>query len=58
MEHGPYPPTTAGLGGTPSTSLDDPILTVFLTLFVFAAIAHMFIIQINMKEERSFSYPA
>lgn len=46
---GPYPPTHAGLGGSPSKSLDDPITAVFLVLFVIGAICHMTILQINLR---------
>ncbi|KAH6676413.1 hypothetical protein B0J14DRAFT_353920 [Halenospora varia] len=45
----PYPPTTAGLGGTPTTSLDVPIISVFLFLFIVGAITHMTIFKLNMK---------
>ncbi|KAF4632205.1 hypothetical protein G7Y89_g5920 [Cudoniella acicularis] len=47
--HAPYPPTTAGLGGTPTTTLDDPITAVFLALFAGGAVVHMAIFQINQR---------
>ena len=50
----PYPPTTASLGGVPTVSLDVPITAVFLFLFVCGAIAHMTILQINMRRGHKF----
>lgn len=52
--HGPYPPTTAGLGGVPTRNLDDPITAVFLILFVLGAIAHMTILQVNLRRGKKF----
>ena len=51
---GPYAPTTAGLGGTPSKKLDDPITAVFLFLFLLGAIAHMTILQRNNRRKKKF----
>jgi hypothetical protein len=51
---GPYPPTVAGLGGTPTTSLDDPITSVFLVLFIMLAATHMTILQINNRRGQKF----
>ncbi|TVY46523.1 hypothetical protein LOCC1_G003669 [Lachnellula occidentalis] len=51
---GPYPPTTAGLGGSPTKTLDDPITAVFLFLFLCGAITHMTILQINITRGKKF----
>lgn len=53
-QHAPYPPTVAGLGGQPSTGLDDPITSVFLALFLFGAVLHMAILQISMRRGKKF----
>lgn len=52
--HKPYPPRTAGLGGRPSTTLDDPICAVFMFLFVLGAISHMTILQVNLRRGQKF----
>lgn len=52
--HGPYLPTTAGLGGSPTKTLDDPITSIFLALFVMGAVTHMTILQINMRRNHKF----
>jgi hypothetical protein len=54
LKHAPYPPTTAGLGGQPTKGLDDPITSVFLVLFVFGAVMHMVILQVNMRRKKKF----
>jgi len=46
---GPYPATTAGLGGLPTVSVDVPISAVFIFLFLTGAICHFTILQINRK---------
>jgi len=51
---GPYLPTTAGIGGIPTKSVDDPITSVFLVLFVMGAAAHMTILQINLRRKKKF----
>ena len=53
-QHAPYAPTTAGLGGSPTKTLDDPITAVFLFLFLLGAIAHMTILQINQRRGKKF----
>jgi len=50
----PYLPTTAGLGGLPTKSLDDPICAVFLALFAMGAVAHMTILQVNLRRKKKF----
>jgi hypothetical protein len=45
----------ASIGGTPTTSLDDPITSVFLVLFVIGAITHMTILQINLRRGTKFA---
>ncbi|KAH6718076.1 hypothetical protein BKA61DRAFT_297243 [Leptodontidium sp. MPI-SDFR-AT-0119] len=52
--HPPYPPPMAGLGGVPTKTLDVPITSVFLFLFVLGAAAHMTILQVNMKRGHKF----
>ncbi|KAH8807853.1 hypothetical protein F5884DRAFT_790301 [Xylogone sp. PMI_703] len=52
----PYPPTTAGLGGTPSLGLDVPVTAVFLALFIVGAIVNMAILQINRKRDHKFLF--
>ncbi|KUJ16379.1 uncharacterized protein LY89DRAFT_782644 [Mollisia scopiformis] len=52
--HGPYLPTTAGLGGMPTKGLDVPITSVFLVLFVLGAVTHMTILQINLRRGHKF----
>ncbi|KAL8771432.1 MAG: hypothetical protein Q9209_003100 [Squamulea sp. 1 TL-2023] len=53
-QHAPYPPKTAGLGGTPTVHTDIPITVVFLFLFLCGAVAHMAIFQVNMKRGHKF----
>lgn len=53
-QHKPYAPTMAGLGGQPTTTLDDPITAVFLFLFVLGAISHMTILQVNLRRGEKF----
>jgi len=54
QKHGPYPPTNAGLGGSPTTGLDDPITSIFLVLFLIGAITHMTIFQVNKRRGHKF----
>lgn len=42
------------IGGLPNTSVDAPITSVFLALFIIAAVAHMAILQINLKKGHKF----
>lgn len=44
----------AGLGGQPTTSLDDPIIAVFLVLFIIGAVMHMTILQVNLRRGKKF----
>ncbi|MCJ1249665.1 hypothetical protein MMC30_006891 [Trapelia coarctata] len=50
----PYAPTTAALGGQPTVSLDIPITSVFLLLFILGAAAHMTIFQLNKRRGHKF----
>ena len=50
----PYPPTTAGIGGVPTTNLDVPITSVFMFIYLCGAIAHMTIFQLNRKRGHTF----
>jgi len=53
-QHKPYPPIAAGLGGTPTPGKDDPILAVFILLFLLGAITHMTILQVNLRRGQKF----
>ncbi|KAI4267536.1 MAG: hypothetical protein L6R38_008217 [Xanthoria sp. 2 TBL-2021] len=53
-QHAPYPPKTAGLGGTPTVHTDVPVTVIFLFLFICAAVAHMTIFQLNMRRGHKF----
>ncbi|KAF5026843.1 hypothetical protein F66182_1037 [Fusarium sp. NRRL 66182] len=50
----PYLPTTAGLGGRPTSSVDDPISGVLLVFFVTGAVLNMTIFQLNRKRSHKF----
>ncbi|KKZ64888.1 hypothetical protein EMCG_09206 [[Emmonsia] crescens] len=53
--HGPpYPPTTAGMGGRPSISVDVPITAIFLAIFVTGAACHMTLFQKNKARGHKF----
>jgi hypothetical protein len=54
----PYPPTTALLGGTPTKTLDGPITSTFLALFLVGAAAHLTIFQVNMRRGQKFMISA
>ncbi|KAI8633443.1 hypothetical protein F5Y19DRAFT_301268 [Xylariaceae sp. FL1651] len=45
----PYASTMAVVGGIPTIPTDVPIATVFLTLFLASAAAHMAILQLNKR---------
>jgi hypothetical protein len=51
---GPFPPTTASLGGLPTVRLDVPICAVFLVLFLIGAVCHMTILQVNQRRGHKF----
>ncbi|TLD37933.1 hypothetical protein E2P81_ATG03608 [Venturia nashicola] len=51
---GPYQPQIWQLGGRPEVDVDVPITAVFLALFVFGAITHMTIFQLNRKKGHKF----
>lgn len=53
-KHKPYPPTTAGLGGSPTSGVDGPILAVFIFLFLLGAITHQTILQVNLRRGEKF----
>lgn len=50
----PYAPTIAGLGLSPTKSLDDPITAIFLLLFICGAASHMTILQVNLRRGKKF----
>ncbi|EKD20033.1 hypothetical protein MBM_01985 [Drepanopeziza brunnea f. sp. 'multigermtubi' MB_m1] len=50
----PYAPQVAGLGLIPTKSLDDPITSIFLALFLVGAIAHLLILRVNLSRGKKF----
>ncbi|CAK7218483.1 hypothetical protein SCUCBS95973_003502 [Sporothrix curviconia] len=50
----PYAPTIAGLGGTPTPKVDDPIIAVLLLFFVAGAATNMTILQVNRRRGHKF----
>ncbi|KAL6923761.1 hypothetical protein ACHAPO_007982 [Fusarium lateritium] len=50
----PYLPRTAGLGGRPTPSVDDPICGVILAFFVTGAVLNMTILQLNRRRSHKF----
>ena len=54
LQHAPYPPTTAALGGVPTTGLDVPITAVFLLLYILGAATHMTLYQMNKRKGHKF----
>ncbi|KAI9803388.1 MAG: hypothetical protein M1833_000907 [Piccolia ochrophora] len=50
----PYPPQNASLGGVPTVKVDVPITAIFLVLFICGAVAHMTILQVNLKRGHKF----
>ena len=52
----PYLPPNAALGGVPTNELDTPIAAVFLALFVGGAVAHMTILQLNLRRAHKFVF--
>lgn len=51
---GPYPSTTAGLGGLPTVSLDVPICAVFIAIYLSFAITNIAIHQTNRRRQHKF----
>lgn len=51
---GPYPSTTAGLGGVPNVSLDVPICAVFIVIYLFFAVTNVVIHQTNRRRQHKF----
>lgn len=52
----PYPPRTAGLGGTPDIIPDIPPTVVFLVLYVVFAITHISIFKRNKARGHKFVF--
>lgn len=50
----PYPPKYAGLGGSPTRSVDIPISAVILALFICSAVLNMTIFQRNRRRGHKF----
>lgn len=51
---GPYPSTTAGIGGLPTIVPDIPICAVFMVLYASFAATNMTIFQINRRRGKKF----
>ncbi|KAL2260243.1 hypothetical protein VTK26DRAFT_5825 [Humicola hyalothermophila] len=47
--HGPYPPTNAGSGLTPSPIPDIPVVSVLIPLFFIAGVTHLITFFINQR---------
>ncbi|CAK7220993.1 hypothetical protein SBRCBS47491_004375 [Sporothrix bragantina] len=54
MSGPPYPPTVAGLGGTPTPKVDDPISAVLMVFFIVGAASNMTIMQVNRRRGHKF----
>ena len=50
----PYPPTVAGLGGTPAVLPDVPVSAVFMALFACTAVINMTILIRNRRRGHKF----
>ncbi|KAF2669787.1 hypothetical protein BT63DRAFT_351659, partial [Microthyrium microscopicum] len=50
----PYAPTTWPLGGIPKPTVDIPVQSVFLFLYILSAITHMTIYQLNRRKGHKF----
>ncbi|KIX07249.1 uncharacterized protein Z518_01902 [Rhinocladiella mackenziei CBS 650.93] len=51
---GPYPSTTAGMGGVPTATTDIPICAVFLFLYIGFAVTNTAIFQLNRRKHHKF----
>lgn len=51
---GPYPSTTAGIGGLPTILPDIPICSVFIVLYASFAATNMTILQVNRRRGHKF----
>ncbi|KAJ5469096.1 hypothetical protein N7475_006848 [Penicillium sp. IBT 31633x] len=51
---GPYTPRTASIGGQPTISVDVPICSVFLALFIAGAASHMTLYRRNLARGHKF----
>ena len=54
LSSGPYPPTTASLGGLPTVGVDVPLCGVFLALYITAAVANVTILLVNLRRGHKF----
>jgi hypothetical protein len=50
----PYAPRTAGVGGLPTITLDVPISSIFLAIYVAFAIFNQVIFQLNRRRKHKF----
>ncbi|KAJ8058142.1 hypothetical protein OCU04_012999 [Sclerotinia nivalis] len=50
----PYPQRNAIIGLTPTHNIDTPLSTIFMILFLLAAIVHMTLLQINFRRGQKF----
>ncbi|KAI9745747.1 MAG: hypothetical protein M1818_001283 [Claussenomyces sp. TS43310] len=51
---GPYASRVAAVGGLPNRTVDVPITSVFLVLFIIGAASHMTILQLNLRRSHKF----
>ncbi|KAF2473802.1 uncharacterized protein BDR25DRAFT_332587 [Lindgomyces ingoldianus] len=50
----PYLPMTWGIGGIPRKNIDVPITSVFLFLYILAAVTHMALFRLNQRRGHKF----
>ncbi len=50
----PYLPNVASVGGTPTVSVDVPVCSVFLVLYLIGFTTHVFIMRYNRKFKKPF----
>src|ERR1700685_324481 len=51
---GPYPSTTAGLGGIPAKATDVPVCAVFILLYLSLAVTNGTIFRANLRKHHKF----
>ncbi|KAK5108915.1 hypothetical protein LTR62_007717 [Meristemomyces frigidus] len=52
----PYPSRTAGVGGLPTISLDIPISSVLLAIYLFFALYNQILFQLNRRRKHKFLF--
>ncbi|UPX16425.1 uncharacterized protein EKO05_0006825 [Ascochyta rabiei] len=58
MTSGPYRPRFWALGGSPNKSIDIPVTSICLALYVCGAAIHMTIFQLNRRRGHKFLFNA